>query len=108
MYQYFAVIGIALGLPSAALAFPIDVELQPETIQMYVSTTDLANMAAVMLTSRESTTLQCRVGFTNGPERPVPRQVSLPPGEQVTISQFFRREINRVRVKVDCASERQR
>lgn len=105
MYQLSAVIGIVLALPFSAWAFPIDVELQPDTLQISVTTTDLANMAAVMLTSREKTALQCGVGFVNGPERPVPRRVRLQPGEQIAVSQFFRREINRVRVTVECLPE---
>lgn len=105
MYQLSAVIGILLVLPLSAWAFPIDVELQPETTQISVTATDLANMAAVMLTSNEKTALQCQVDFVNGPERPVPRRVRLQPDEQVTVSQFFRRQINRVRVTVECVSE---
>lgn len=105
MYQLLAGIGIALGLPLSAWAFPIDVELHPESVPVVFSTTDLANMAAVILTNRGQAPLQCQVGFTNGPERPVPRRVALPPGEQVAVSQFFRRQINRVRVRVDCGAE---
>ncbi len=104
MYQFFALFGIALSLPLTAAAFPIDVA-PPAEARVLVSTTDLANMAAVMLTSRESVVLQCQVGFTNGPERPVPRRLRLRPGEQTTVSQFFRREINRVRVSIECQPE---
>ena len=106
MYQFSAVIGILLGPPLSAWAFPIDVELQPEAIQVSVTTTDLTNMAAVMLTSEEKTALQCQVEFINGPERPVPRRVRLQPGEEVAVSQFFRRQINRVRVAVECVPDR--
>lgn len=105
MYQFFAVVGIALGLPLTAQAFPIDVELPPER-QITVQTTDLANMAAVMLTNRESAALACQVAFINGPERPVPRRIHLLPDEQVSVSQFFRRAINRVRVTVTCEADR--
>lgn len=104
MYQFFALIGIALALPLTAQAFPIDVEVQSKA-QVEVTTTDLTNMAAVMLTSRESVVLQCQVGFVNGPERPVPRRIRLHPGEQMAVSQFFRRQINRVRVDVACEPE---
>ena len=105
MYQLLAGIGIAVALPLSAWAFPIDVELHPDSVPVAVNTTDLANMAAVMLTNQGAALLQCQVGFTNGPERPIPRRVALPPGEEVAVSQFFRRQINRVRVKVDCESE---
>ena len=105
MYQLLAGIGIVLGLPLSAWAFPIDVELQPESAPIAVGTTDLANMAAVMLTNQGAEQLQCLVRFTNGPERPAPRRVMLPADKQVTVTQFFRRHINRVRVLVDCAPQ---
>ena len=105
MYQLLAGIGIVLGLPLSAWAFPIDVELHPQTLPVTVSTTDLANMAAVMLTNRGAAPLQCQVVFINGPERPAPRRVTLVPDQQATVTQFFRRHINRIRVAVDCAQE---
>lgn len=103
MYQLFAVIGLGLGLPLSASAFPIDVEVLPDQADISVRTTDLANMAAVMLSSRDATPQHCRVGFVNGPERPVPRRIVLHPGEEQVVTQFFRREINRVRVTVECS-----
>ena len=107
MYQLFAIIGLGLALPVSAAnyTFPIDVEVLPQDTEVSVQTTDLANMAAVMLTSREPGPLACKVAFVNGPERPVPRRVLLQPGEEATLTQFFRRHINRIRVTVDCEVE---
>jgi len=105
MYQFLLAIGIALSLPLSAWAFPIDVELQPGAAQVSVRTTDLSNLAALMLTNKGEVTLQCRVSFVNGPERPVSRRVRLQPGKEVAVSQFFRRAINRVRVGIDCVPE---
>ncbi len=105
MYQFLLVIGIALLLPSSAWAFPIDVELQPGAEQLSVRTTDLSNLAALTLRNNGEVTLQCQVTFVNGPERPAPRRLRLQPDAEATVSQFFRRAINRVRVDIDCAAE---
>jgi 6-phosphogluconolactonase/glucosamine-6-phosphate isomerase/deaminase len=105
MYQFFAAIGLGLALPLSAWAFPIDVEVRPDRANISVTTTDLANMAAVMLVSRGATPQQCSVGFVNGPERPMPRRIVLQPGEEQVVTQFFRREINRIRVTVECNEE---
>lgn len=105
MYQFLLAIGIALSLPLSAWAFPIDVELQPGAAQVSVRTTDLSNLAALQLRNDGGGALYCQVAFVNGPERPVPRRVRLLPGEEVVVSQFFRRAINRVRVNIDCTAE---
>lgn len=107
MYQFFMIIGLGLALPVSAAnyGFPIDVEVLPQGTEISAQTTDLANMAGVTLTSRESEVLACQVAFVNGPERPVPRRVMLQPGVEVTLTQFFRRHINRIRVTVDCAAD---
>lgn len=102
MYQIFLAFGMALALALPAWAFPVDVQVQPAEFDIAVGTVDQANMAAVLMTSRESAVLDCRVAFVNGPERPVPRHITLHPGKQEVVSQFFRRAINRVRITIDC------
>lgn len=102
MYQVFLAFGMALALALPAWAFPVDVQVQPAEFDIAVGTVDQANMAAVLMTSREAAALDCRVAFVNGPERPVPRRITLHPGKQEVVSQFFRRAINRVRITIDC------
>lgn len=107
MYQFFVIVGLGLALPVSAAnySFPIDVEVLPQGAEVSVQTTDLANMAAVTLTSSEPELLECQVTFVNGPERPVPRRVMLQPGVELTLTQFFRRHINRIRVTVNCGGD---
>ncbi|MEJ6656971.1 MAG: 3-phosphoglycerate kinase [Pseudomonas sp.] len=105
MYQYLLAVGIALGWTIPAWGFPIDVDVQPGAAEVSVSSTDLINIAAINLTSHAVTPLRCQVTFVNGPERPLPRRVHLQPGEEVTLTHEFTREIIRVRVGIDCAPE---
>lgn len=104
MYQYLLAVGIALGLTMPAWGFPIDVDVKPGA-DISVSSTDLINIAAISLTSHAATPLRCSVTFVNGPERPLPRRMRLQPGEQLTLTHEFTREIIRIRVSVDCSSE---
>src|SRR5690554_4308797 len=90
------------GAGTARLGLPDRCAGSPAEFDIAVGTVDQANMAVVLMTSRESATLDCRVAFVNGPERPVPRHITLHPGKQEVVSQFFRRAINRVRITIDC------
>ena len=105
MYQLLLVVGIVLAPPVFAEAFPIDVELGPGASEVSVSSTDLINIAALKLVSHAAVPLRCQATFVNGPERPLPRRVSLQPGQVAVLTHEFTREIIRIRVSIDCAPE---
>ncbi|WP_425056449.1 3-phosphoglycerate kinase [Pseudomonas abyssi] len=89
-------------LPAGVQAFPIDLQSQLEGVSIEAETTDMSNIATVLLRNTGSAAALCEATFVNGPERPTPRRVKLAAGESTTISQSFLRAITRVRVTLSC------
>lgn len=89
-------------MPAAAQAFPIDLQSQFDGVTVEAETTDMSNIATVLLRNTGNSAALCEATFVNGPERPTPRRVKLAAGESTTISQSFLRAITRVRVTLNC------
>ena len=102
MYQFFAAVGLGLLVSLPCWAYPIDVTLEPEAADISVDTLYQGNMSVVILTSQEPVDLQCQAVFINGPERPTPKRFTLKANQEMALTQFFRRAINRIRVTVSC------
>lgn len=83
-------------------AFPIDIDLQAEGLEITASSSRNSNVAMVTLGNAGSATALCEATFVNGPERPPLRRIRIEPGEQGLVSQAFMREVNRIRVTVEC------
>lgn len=88
--------------PTSNQAFPIEIDLQAEGLDVTASSSRNGNVALVTLANAGAGQALCEVTFVNGPERPPLRRIRLEPGEEGLVSQAFKREVNRIRVTVDC------
>ncbi len=88
--------------PAVVHAFPIDLQSQLDGVTIEAETTDMSNIATVLLRNSGENAALCEATFVNGPERPTPRRVKLAAGESTTISQSFLRAITRVRITLNC------
>ena len=92
----------AQGFPLTTKAFPVELELLAEGLELETRTGHLANIATVTVKNTDSRAVNCEASFVNGPERPVPARVRLASGEETVMTQAFNREVVRVRVTLTC------
>lgn len=93
---------LMLCLPLTALAFPVEVELKSQGVSIAATSGYLSNIATVTLVNQGQHAALCEATFVNGPERPSASRVRIKAGEKTVLTQAFFRQINRVRVTVDC------
>ena len=99
-------IGLLLVLPTAALAFPFEVEKQLNGAEIAVDTLDLGNnMASVSLSNYGTRGAICKVRFRNGPEAPRTRKAHVPAGESAHLTARLNNAVIKMRVKVECKQD---
>ena len=88
--------------PPGPGAFPIEVDLQAEGLDIETDTSNVGNVVAVILTNQGEQRTQCTVTFHNGPEVAGPVRVNIAPGAQVEATESLQRAVIRVRADVEC------
>jgi hypothetical protein len=90
-------------LPVTAFAYPIDVEKEYTGVQIdYTSHDTDYDMGAITLNNYGTVDAQCVVVFSNGPEAPRTRRVSVLAKKSVDVSAKFSRSIIKLRIKLTC------
>ncbi len=98
-------IAMFAGLPLAALAYPIDVEMTPGDTQIDYSAHDIAaDLASLTLVNVGENAVRCTATFNNGPEMPRIRRALLAPGETTHLTVKLHRQVVRLRIDVQCVT----
>lgn len=91
-------------LPLTALAYSTDVSKTIEGVKIDAIASDVAaDISSIQLDNYGTNDAQCTVVFTNGPEAPRTRKVSVPAGKSTRTTVKFNREIIRMRIALSCA-----
>ncbi|MGY2291082.1 3-phosphoglycerate kinase [Pseudomonas sp. SDO528_S397] len=91
-------------LPLSALAFSTDVSKKIEGVQVDYSASDIAgDISSIQLNNYGTNDAQCTVVFTNGPESPRTRRVTVPAGKSTHTTVKFNRAIIKMRIALTCA-----
>jgi hypothetical protein len=103
----FIVALVALA-PLIAVAFPIDLEMHSQGIDVEPTTSQMEKITVLQLMNHESFPVDCSVQFKNGPELARKRRVTIRAGGRSTIQYTAQRAVIRLKVMISCsASEEQ-
>ena len=90
-------------LPLSAFAYPIDVSKKIDGVSVDYTATDVdADISSIQLNNYGTNDAQCSVVFTNGPESPRRRTVSVPAGKSTNTTVEFNRAIIKMRIALTC------
>ncbi|BAP43807.1 hypothetical protein PSCI_3105 [Pseudomonas sp. StFLB209] len=90
-------------LPTAALAYPIEVQKSTPGVQVdYRSHDTYHDTGSLTLDNYGQVDARCRVEFINGPEAPRVRRVEVKAGQSLNVVSKFNRSIIKLRVKLEC------
>ena len=90
-------------LPLSAFAYPIDVSKKIDGVSVDYTATDVdADISSIQLNNYGTNDAQCSVVFTNGPESPRRRTVSVPAGNSTNTTVKFNRAIIKMRIALTC------
>lgn len=92
----------ALLYAGAAQAYPIDLDLRSEGLDVEALPRQLDQATVVQLLNHEPFPVRCDVRFTNGPEISRVRKVTVESGERHIARFLPSRQVIRLRVDVDC------
>lgn len=96
-------LALLLCLPSAAMAYPIDVEKALTGVKVDYTAYDTAyDIGSITLTNYGQVPAACKVTFRNGPEAPRVRRVNVAAGKHADVTARFNRQIIRLRIALDC------
>ena len=90
-----------LMVPLAAQAFPIEIKLRSEGLDIDTIPMQVHWGAIVRVKNNELLAIRCNARFVNGPEERR-RVATIPPGDIVPMRYNSQREILRLRVFLDC------
>ncbi|PYC27540.1 3-phosphoglycerate kinase [Aquipseudomonas alcaligenes] len=90
-------------LPLTALAYPTELKKQMNGAEVSASIQQIdTNIGGLTLYNYGLTAAKCNAQFRNGPEAPRNRAAELKPGESVTQTVRFARNIIKLRVDLRC------
>ncbi|OPA99672.1 3-phosphoglycerate kinase [Pseudomonas fluorescens] len=91
-------------LPMSAFAYPIDVTKKIEGVQVDYSASDVdGDISSIRLNNYGTVDAVCSVTFTNGPESPRTRKVTVEAGKSTNTTVKFTRAIIKMRIALACA-----
>ncbi len=91
-------------LPMSAFAYPIDVTKKIEGVSVDYTASDVdGDISSIQLNNYGARDAVCSVIFTNGPEAPRRRMVTVPAGKSTNTTAKFNRAIIKMRIALDCA-----
>lgn len=95
--------GMSLALcAAAAMAFPTDLELDLDGLNVEALTHVDGRVALVRISNYESFAVRCEAVFRNGPEISRARRAVIDPTDTAVLSWTPRREVVRLRVELSC------
>lgn len=86
----------------AAIAYPIDVDLRTEGLDVEAIPRQLDQATVVQLLNHEAFPVRCDVRFTNGPEISRVRKVTVEPGQRHLARFLPGRQVIRLQIDVRC------
>lgn len=90
-------------MPLTAAAYPTELEKQLNGAEVSASIQDIdRNIGGLTLYNYGLAPAKCDARFRNGPEAPRNRSTELKPGESVTLTVRFARDIIKLRVDLTC------
>ncbi len=90
-------------LPMSAFAFSTDVTKDIQGVKIDYSASDVdSNISSIQLTNYGSNDAECKVRFTNGPEAPRIRKVTVAAGKTTNTTVNFSRAIIKMRIAMTC------
>ena len=91
-------------LPMSAFAYPIDVTKKIDGVSIDYTASDVdGDISSIQLNNYGTQDAVCSVTFTNGPESPRRRTVTVPAGKSTNTTVKFNRAIIKMRIALDCA-----
>lgn len=81
---------------------PIKIKENLNGLNLIIESKMVNKISVVKITSKESTSVNCRVTFKDGPSPASIRRTSLAPGGSKLLSKAFGRSLNGLRLEVDC------
>ncbi|MFU8894914.1 MAG: 3-phosphoglycerate kinase [Gammaproteobacteria bacterium] len=95
--------GMSLVLfAAAAMAFPTDLELDVDGLNVQALTHIDGRVAGVRVSNHERFAVRCEAVFRNGPEISRARRAVIDPDDTALLSWTPRREVVRLRVELSC------
>lgn len=92
-----------LCFPLTAFAYPIEVSSVMNGAEVTYETQELAaDFGAIFLSNQGLSPARCTANFRSGPDTPKTRRTLLQPGEQLSLSARFTRDIIRLRIRLEC------
>lgn len=105
MYRLIAALALLL-LSQAAAAFPIDLEVDAEGLDLEAVVHTDGLLAVVQVTNHEQAAIRCTARFFAGPDRGRTRRAIIEPGHSASLSWAPRRTVVRLRVELSCQMAR--
>lgn len=91
-------------LPMSVFAYPIDVTKKIDGVQVDYTATDVdGDISSIRLNNYGTNDAVCSVTFTNGPESPRNRKVTVAAGKSTNTTVKFSRAIIKMRIALACA-----
>ena len=91
-------------LPLSAFAFSTDVTKDIQGVKIDYSASDVdSNISSIQLTNYGPNDAECKVRFTNGPEAPRTRKVTVAAGKTTNTTVKFNRAVIKMRIQLTCA-----
>ncbi|MGY2684593.1 3-phosphoglycerate kinase [Pseudomonas tolaasii] len=93
-------------LPLTAFAYTTDVSKDIQGVKIDYSASDIdSNISSIRLTNYGANDAVCKLVFTNGPEAPRARKVTVEAGQSTNTTVNFSRSIIKMRIKLTCAPQ---
>lgn len=92
----------ALVFPALTSAYPTDLEMKSEGLDVEAIPTLLAEATVVRLLNNERFAVRCDVRFSNGPEVSRVRKVTIDSGADSLVRFLPSRQVIRLRISVHC------
>jgi hypothetical protein len=101
MHKFLVGLFLAL-LAGVAWAFPVDLEVDAEGLNIGTVVHSDDKLAIVSVTNQEEFPLRCEAEFHSGPEHGRTRFAIIEPGRVASMSWAPRREVVRLRIALSC------
>ena len=98
------VLALVALAPVLAVAFPIDLQMKSQGIDVEPTTSQMEKITVLQLMNHESFPVNCAVQFKNGPELERKRRVTIRAGERSTIQYTAQRAVIRLKVMIECSA----
>ena len=97
------ILALVALIPMLAVAFPVDIQMKSQGIDVEPTTSQMENMIILQLMNHESFPVDCAVQFQNGPELARKRRIRILAGDRGTIQYTAQRAVIRMRVTITCS-----